>query len=325
MTVSKSRVFIGSLLVLLLLTTGACDDPAQTHLDPPAGEGRFELVVLGVAQDGGLPHLGCSKTCCERAREEGRREGPASLGIHDTRSGRLVLVEATPDIEAQVALLHEASATSGAPRRPFDALLLTHAHIGHYAGLVHLGREVASTKAIDTWLSPRFAEFLSSQGPWSQLVSLEQIVPRTHQPGTPFEPIEGLSVEALPVPHRDEFADTVAYRFRGSHRTVLFVPDIDRWEDDILERLLEGVDIAYLDATFYDGREVPGRDISEIPHPPMVLTMDLLGEWVAERPAGSVRFIHLNHSNPALHEDALRDEIAERGYAVASRGETLRF
>lgn len=331
-------LLIFGLLALLLSLAGACDARTPTDLSPspgvasssgtlppPPGEGRFELVVLGVAQDGGLPHLGCDKACCARARESGRREGPASLGIHDTETGRLVLVEATPDIEAQVALQHETTGRGGAPRRPFDALLLTHAHIGHYAGLVHLGREVAATEAIDTWLSPRFAEFLSANGPWSQLVSLEQIALRTHEAGVIFEPIEGLGVEALPVPHRQEFSDTVAYRFHGSARSVLFVPDIDRWEGNILEELLEGVDVAYLDATFYDGREVPGRDLSEIPHPPMVGTMQRLETWMAERPPGSVRFIHLNHSNPALHEGALREEIAERAFGVARVGETLRF
>ena len=80
----------------------------------------------------------------------------------------------------------------------------------------------------------------------------------------------------------------------------MFVPDIDRWEgnETLLERLLDGVDVAYIDATFYDGRELPGRDMTKIPHPMMIDTMDLLQSYSDDYP-GANRFIHLNHTNPA--------------------------
>ena len=335
---SRYRDRMVSLPAILLFVTVALQVAAPdrstspSQVDDPVTPGSFEVIVLGRAQDGGLPHLGCERGCCVLARRDGRVETPACLGIHDRSTGKLLLVEATPAIEAQVGMLHEATGTDGRGRSPVDGILLTHAHIGHYAGLIQLGREVASTPRTPVWVTPRFADFLRTNGPWSQLVELEQIDLREIVPGTTdgkvaataFEPLPGLKVEAFLVPHRDEFSDTVAFKFHGPERTVLFCPDVDRWDahEGLLEALLDGVDVAYVDATFYDGRELPGRNILEVPHPPMVRTMELL-EKVGRETPGRVRFIHLNHTNPAFNRADLQAEIRERGFPVAEVGERV--
>ena len=202
--------------------------------------------------------------------------------------------------------------------------MLTHAHIGHYLGLAFFGREVASTKAMPNWCSPRMAGFLRGHGPWQQLVELGQLELREVAERTEFEPLPGLFVTAIAVPHRDEFSDTMAYKLRGPNRTVLFVPDIDSWAraETLLKELLADVDVAYLDATFYDGRELPERNLAEIRHPLMIDTMDRLAEEAQARP-GSLRFIHLNHTNPALHDEQIRAEVRARGFAIAEQGESV--
>lgn len=285
-----------------------------------------ELFVLGAAQDGGLPHLGCDKTCCTTARARGEMLYPVALGVHHVPTGKLLLVEATPAIEAQVALLHRLTGSEGRGRSPVDAVALTHAHIGHYLGLAQLGREVAGTSALPVWVSPRFATYLRGNGPWSQLVGLGQIELREFDPGESFEPFPGVRMRAITVPHRDEFSDTVAYHISGRDKTVLFVPDVDQWGrvGNLLDRLLDGVDIAYVDGSFYDGSELPERDISEIPHPPIVDTMQRLEQRAKERP-GSIRFIHFNHTNPVLREAALVRDLEARGFGVAKRGERVRL
>ena len=172
------------------------------------------------------------------------------------------------------------------------------------------------------------AHFLTTNGPWSQLIELNQIqlhiLPDTDRISTKFSPIEGLSVEAIKVPHRDEFSDTVAFKIYGQNKTVLFVPDIDRWEgnEKLLNRLLDGIDIAYIDATFYDGRELPGRDMTKIPHPMMIDTMELLSTYAAKHP-GAIRFIHLNHTNPAFRSRSIQEEITRRGFQIAVQGERI--
>jgi pyrroloquinoline quinone biosynthesis protein B len=307
------------LLLLAFLAAACVGAPAYRQADA-----RYELFVLGTAQDGGVPHFGCQRPCCEAARRTGRKLDPACLGIVDHQTGQLLLLEATPGVEAQVALLQELAGSGERGRRPVDAVLLTHAHIGHYLGLAHFGREVASTRAMPTWCSPRMAAFLRGHGPWKQLVELGQLDLREFAFQQAFEPLPGLAVEAIPVPHRDEFSDTVGFRIRGPERTVLFVPDIDSWgrAEPLLAEILEGVDVAYLDATFYDGRELPDRNLAEIRHPLMVDTMERLAEQAKVRP-GSIRFIHLNHTNPALHDVTLRQDLRQRGFWIAEVGERI--
>ena len=284
----------------------------------------IELIVLGIAQDGGVPHLGCQKDCCISARRDGTRLGPSCLAIVDHRSGATLLVEATPAIEEQLSLLREITGLGNKGRRAIDSLLLTHAHIGHYTGLIQFGREVASTDAIDVYCTERMGSFLEQNGPWSQLIELKQIVVTKVEHGILTEVMPGVKVRAISVKHRDEFSDTVAWRIEGPNKTVLFCPDIDRWEGETLEKLIEEVDICYLDATFYDGRELPGRDLSEIPHPPMVVTMEILQESALREP-GRFLFIHLNHTNPALFDAKIRRNLEERGFRVAEMGERIRL
>lgn len=294
---------------------------AQLRDEPARG---WSCHVLGRAQDGGLPHFGCNQPCCEDARRTGRRETPAALGLHDSSDGQLVLVEATPAVEEQVALLHQLANVRDRGRKPVDAVVLTHAHIGHYLGLAHFGREVASTQQLPLHVTPKMGEFLSGHGPWKQLLALEQFVLNTHEPEKAFALAPNLQATPLRVPHRDEFSDTVAWRFAGPRATVLFCPDVDRWDahPGLLDKLLQGVDVAYLDATFYDGRELPDRNLAEIPHPPMVRTMELLAERARAKP-GAIRFLHLNHSNPAFHDPALADQLQARGFRLAEVGERV--
>jgi pyrroloquinoline quinone biosynthesis protein B len=319
--------------LLFLLAWAGCasaprDAPSPGNATSPGDAStrasRLEVLVLGIAQDGGLPHVGCSQPCCMAARRDGRQLFPACLAIHDAASGKLCLVEATPRIEPQLALLHRLTGQRARGRQPVDAVMLTHAHIGHYLGLLQFGFEVAATKDLPVYVTPRFARFLRANGPWSQLVGMQQIIPREVAPGASFSPLPGVTVTSESVPHRDEFSDTVAFKIRGPDRTVLFVPDIDAWSDrpGLLERLIEDVDVAFLDATFYDGRELPGRDLSKVRHPFMIDTMRRL-ESQAKQAPGRFRFIHLNHTNPALHDPAVVEEIERRGFRLARQGERV--
>ena len=285
---------------------------------------RYEILVLGIAQDGGLPHVGCSKECCRTARRAGRVLYPACLAIHDRQDGHLCLIEATPRIEPQLAMLHELTGLPDRGRRPVDVVLLTHAHIGHYLGLAQFGKEVASTKKLPVFLSPRFAAFLRTNGPWRQMVELEQIELHEVLPGLPFSPLPGIRVTATPVPHRDEYSDTMAFRITGPNRTVLFVPDVDSWakQPGLLDELVDGVDVAYLDATFYDGSELPDRIMAQVRHPFITETMGALGAEAKKQP-GRFRFIHLNHTNPALHDTRIRARIEANGFRIARQGERV--
>jgi len=208
--------------------------------------------------------------------------------------------------------------------------------MGHYLGLAHFGFEAVHTRGLATWGTPHMLDFLASNGPWEQLVSKRNLELRelpVSEPGVPEADTGGwvelggrVAVAAFPVPHRDEYTDTVAYLIRGPERTALYVPDTDGWDAwtrPLTEVIEEGVDLALLDGTFFSMDELPGRDISQVRHPLMRQTMDLLEPWV-KRGDLEVAFTHLNHTNPALEpEGAQRRELWTRGFRVLEEGEEV--
>lgn len=331
-------------LMLLVLTILACgggeakpSDAATPALGAPA------LVVLGTVQDGGLPHASCHGPHCEAARHDPmRRRRVASLGIVLPETRKLFLIDATPDLIEQLHFLSRYREPDLPPggtvaRAPLDGVFLTHAHMGHYLGLAHFGFEAVHTRDLPTWCTPRMLDFLRTNGPWDQLVSKRNLDLRempVHE-GTPgsedwVELGEGVAVAAFRVPHRDEYSDTVAYLVRGPERTVLYVPDTDGWDawPDVLARslpevLTDGVDLALLDGSFFSMDELPGRDITQVRHPLMRQTMDLL-EPLVQAGEVEVAFTHLNHSNPALDPEGPERRVIEaRGFRVLAEGEEL--
>ena len=119
------------------------------------------VYVLGTAQDGGFPHAGCACPACTAAREDpGKARRVSCIGIVG-ESGASLLVDATPDFSEQIAALAQAT---GRERPGVDALVLTHAHIGHYLGLALLGREAMSAKGIPAYCTTSMAQFLRTNG-----------------------------------------------------------------------------------------------------------------------------------------------------------------
>ena len=80
-------------------------------------------------------------------------------------------------------------------------------------------------------------------------------------------------------------------------------------------------DIAILDGSFYQNGEIPGRDMSEIPHPFIIETIDLMKK-ISE--ISDIFFIHLNHTNPALVQDSnAQKNIIEAGFKITEFGQMI--
>ena len=275
----------------------------------------IEALLLGMAQDGGLPQPGCHCPNCETARaQSARRQMAVSLGLVDEAAGQSWLIDATPDFPAQYDAL-PASA-------PLAGILLTHAHIGHYPGLIYLGPEAMNARAMPVYATPRMAAFLRANAPWSGLVDAGHVELIEVRPGVEIALSPDLRVTPIPVPHRDEYSDTVAWLARGPESTLFYCPDIDHWcmfQPD-LRSWLARVDIALLDGTFFSPDELPGRDISQIPHPLVTDTAALLADAAAE-----VVFIHLNHTNPLWRPGPERAWLQARGFRVGAFGDVWRL
>jgi pyrroloquinoline quinone biosynthesis protein B len=278
------------------------------------------ITVLGITQDGGYPQAGCTAEHCLRHwRGEESKRHVVSLGLTDQESGQNWLFEATPDLTAQLQQLQRASGSTN-----LSGIFLTHAHMGHYAGLLQLGREAMGAKGISVYVMPRMKEFLETNAPWGQLVALGNIKLISMEQDQPIQLTPNLRVIPLQVPHRDEFSETVGFRVETTEKSLLFIPDIDKWplwERDIRDEVAR-VNVALLDATFYQEGELPNRNMSEIPHPFVSETMGLFSSVPAAEKR-KIKFIHFNHTNPLILEGPERDEVKKLGFELATEGEKI--
>ena len=171
------------------------------------------------------------------------------------------------------------------------------------------------------YVMPKLEQYLRNNGPWSQLVSLKNIVLEPLRDEMPMA-VNNLDVIPFLVPHRDEFSETVGFSIKGPNKTALFIPDINKWSlwKKNIASQVKASDYALIDATFYDNKELPGRDMSKIPHPFVVETMDALSELSAQHRA-KVWFIHMNHTNPLLNLNSEQAKLVrDRGFNIATAG-----
>src|SRR6056300_55918 len=276
------------------------------------------VVVLVVAQDGGAPHAACEKTCCiNKWNNPNLHNKVSSIGIVDPVSNEVWMIDATPDFAEQLHFLTSNNI------RELKGIFLTHAHIGHYTGLMHLGREVMGAKSTVVNVMPKMESFLRNNGPWSQLVDLKNISLSRLIDSKKVYLNTRLSITPFKVPHRDKFSETVGYRIEGPSKSLVFIPDTDKWnkwQTDIID-IVENSDYSLLDGTFYDINELPGRDMSQIPHPFIVETMKIFKNSDKK---DSIFFIHLNHTNPALDNSSNEfQNIIDSGFNITQRGNKL--
>ena len=282
------------------------------------------VVILGNIQDAGSPHMGCEKPCCNNLFENpDPNRKVISLGIVDPIEKKYWMIEATPDFTEQCNTLKKIAVFEHG-KLP-DGIFLTHAHIGHYTGLMYLGRESYNSKDVPIYAMTRMKGFLIQNGPWSQLLKLDNIKINNINNHQKFKLSSRVSITPFLVPHRDEFSETVGYEIKGPNKTILFIPDIDKWgkwNQNLLETI-KTVDLALVDGTFYDAKEVNYRDISEIPHPFVVETMDLFkNESNIEK--SKIKFIHLNHTNPLINSASNeRKELENKGFSVGEFKELI--
>lgn len=275
------------------------------------------MMVLGVAQDGGYPHLGCKKECCDKAwKTDSLKKNIVALALADPVTKHWWLFEATPDINKQLYLFNEL--TKGDYNYLPDGIFITHAHIGHYTGLMQLGREVFNTSEIPVYVLPKLKNYLETNGPWSQLVKLKNIVITELDTSKSFKPQSNISIETFTVPHRDEYSETAGFLVKAGLKKYLFIPDIDKWHKwhkSIVEEVKK-VDAAFVDATFYEIDELKGRNINDVPHPFVSETMDLFKNENTSIKS-KVVFIHFNHTNKLMRDRSVKEKILKNGYRFA--------
>lgn len=307
-----------SFLISVLLLISCQSKPKDTQTIDEVNDQY--LVVLGIAQDGGFPHIG-SKTEMTNLYYQGKlpKQKVVSLGLIDRDESKKFLLDASPDMTTQLDDLERNHLKTNSI---IDGVFLTHAHIGHYAGLMYFGREALGGKNIPVYAMPRMNAFLRKNGPWSQLVDLNNIVINEIREDSIIQLTNSIKVTPFLVPHRGEFSETVGYKIEGPNKSALFIPDIDKWHlwrKSIVEEVKK-VDYAFLDATFFKDGEI-NRPMSEVPHPFIEETVALFKNESSETKS-KVIFIHFNHTNPAMQPNSSeRKELEKQGFKVALEGQ----
>jgi pyrroloquinoline quinone biosynthesis protein B len=274
----------------------------------PSDQPVTKIVVLGIAQDGGIPHIGCSQEICKT-----QKHFVSSLAIVHEQS--VFLIDASPDLREQYTELIRRHPHI-AKKNLFDGIFLTHAHMGHYTGLIFLGKESVSTKEVPVYASEEMTTFLKKNAPWSLLVENKNVVLKPFASGVPLD--LGFKITPVAVPHRKEFTDTHGFLIQGRQKALLYIPDIDAWEPvrESMLPWLKVADYALLDGTFYSGQELPGRDIKQVPHPTIEHSIMFFKTFPDF--ATKIFFTHLNHTNPVLNpRSSERSKVTTAGHSVA--------
>jgi len=310
------------LIYLLLVGVCSCnpspDKKTTVRVSEQIEPTQTLLIVLGNLQDAGSPHIACKKECCSalfQNPDDSRKV--VSLGVVDPENNRKYLFDATPDMPEQLKILRNYLPEK--TNETADGIFLTHAHIGHYTGLMYLGTEAMAASNVNVFAMPVMDSYLRNNGPWSQLVGNQNISLQSLNNKQEISLTSNLSVIPFLVPHRDEYSETVGYKIIGPNKTVLFIPDIDKWykwDTNIIDEIRQA-DYAFLDAGFFSEKEIDNRDISEIPHPTVLESMELFDKLPAHE-KDKVWFIHMNHTNPMLNPESEQSKLViSNGYHIA--------
>ncbi|MFT4892410.1 MAG: pyrroloquinoline quinone biosynthesis protein B [Candidatus Nanohaloarchaea archaeon] len=264
----------------------------------------MKVEVLGNAQDGGVPHLGCSCDLCKQARDDpSKSKRISSIMIEEgegDNSNAKYLIDATPDIRYQIEGDY------------IDGIFLSHEGLGHMTGLLFLGKESYDYEGIPVYTSEKNNDFLEKNDPYRFLKDRGNIEVNEIEDGDEQQLMNGC-VEIIETEHPQVETDNFCFMIHGETRKLFYISDIHEWSHKIIEKVKEA-DVAILDGTFWSADEI-GR-YEEVPHPTITTTMEKMKEVETD-----IYFTHLNHTNPAYREDSEeREELEDRGFKVAKQG-----
>jgi pyrroloquinoline quinone biosynthesis protein B len=311
--------------ILPILCILACTQNQESeNTNQEATGSKASIIILGTIQDAGSPQIGCQKECCVDLYDHPDTDRMvSSIGLVDAENENTYLFDATPDKVAQMAIL--TSHEKQSDKQLADGIFLTHAHIGHYTGLMYLGKESKDADSVPLYVMPQMKEFLSSNGPWDQLITRKNVSLKELKHELPVRLSANITVTPFLVPHRDEYSETVGYRIDGPDKSALYIPDIDKWdkwERDIIEEIKQ-VDYAFIDATFYSGAEMNNRDISQIPHPFIIESLAKFQD-ISATDKSKIIFIHFNHTNPVIDPTSPESKtVTDQGFRIARVGDVF--
>jgi pyrroloquinoline quinone biosynthesis protein B len=299
----------------------------------------LKIRVLGSAAGGGFPQWNCNCRNCAGLRAgtlQGRARTQSSIAVNS--GSAWVLVNASPDIAAQLAANPELQPNRTVRDTAIAAIVLVDGQIDHTTGLFML-RE--ANKPWPIWCTDSAHADLTQGNP--VLNVLKHYCGTTRHrigiEGAEFgiDELPGVRWKALPVtgkpapysPNRDtpQAGDNLALVITdiASGRHLVYAPALA----DINETLWAAMSSAacvMVDGTFWDNDEMPRLRVSQkrardIGHLPQSGPGGML-EWLDRLPTATRKIlIHINNTNPILDETSAQSaELVRRGVEKAWDG-----
>ena len=280
-------------------------------------QNKVFIYVLGTAQDGGYPHLNCKNQCCKLAwNNPSVHRFPSSLALVDINEKKYWLFDITPEVKNQLHMLDEFECS-------LAGVFITHAHVGHYMGLINFGLEVMDTKKIPIHIMPRMKNYIENNSLFNQLINNDNINLVSLSENNVVSINKNFSINVFSVPHRNELSETAGFQIIGNQKSIIYLPDIDSWDgfENNLFNIIKNNDILFLDGTFYTKNEINNRDVSKIPHPEITDTMQRLSK-LSSVDKKKIYFIHFNHTNHILNGDKVAyNKVVDEGFSISKEGQ----
>lgn len=280
---------------------------------------RNYVKVLGTIQDGGFPQIDCNKACCLNQWLSPKKKFVSSIAVVDESEKKQWIIDASPEIKFQTKLLKEKTNI-----KDIEGVFLTHAHIGHYTGLMYYGNEAAGSRDLRVYAMPKMKKFLENNGPWNHLLKKRNIKLIKLSKNKTINISANLKIKPFLVPHREDYSETVGFEIATSEKKLIYIPDIDNWEkwNISITELIKNIDFALVDGTFFSEIEIE-RDISLIPHPLVKDSLKLFSNLKATE-RNKIIFTHFNHTNPLIDESSKEHrEVLSKGFRMAKEGDNF--
>jgi pyrroloquinoline quinone biosynthesis protein B len=297
-----------------------------------------KVRLLGIAAGGGVPQWNCACRNCHLARA-GRLPPLTQSSLAFSPDGATwYLVNATPDVTTQLARWPELWPL-GLRSSPIHGIVLTDGELDHILGLPHLREGAAWT----LYATPSVAAMLEDD--LRILPALRRYGPVEVRPlsldaplvlGTPPESVE---VFATPISSRSpryaggasggarDAVVALALANPTTGRRLVYAPCVGDLSPDLF-RWCEGADIVLFDGTFWADDELPRLGVASetaraMGHVPVGGPFGSHG-WLADLPARTKLYVHVNNTNPLLDPDSEeRAAVRALGLDVAREGWTV--
>jgi len=300
--------------------------------------GRLTAIILGAAAGGGYPQWNCRCVVCRLAWDGDprvRARTQSSLAV-SADGERWILLNAAPDLRAQLAATPALHPRGNLRTSPIGAVVLTGGEIDQTAGLLNL-RERQPFSIYAT------AETLGALGDNPMFNALApDVVKRNAIPiGAPFALPGGIAAELIIVPGKvplyleqgtpktdAETGANVGVEITAGDARLCFVPGAANLTPALKERLARA-DVILFDGTLFRDDEMltsgtgikTGRRMGHMP----IDGAD--GSLAALSGLGKRRiYIHINNTNPILVEGSdERRTVEAAGWDVAADGMEIRL